>query len=317
MKNLLKIIFVGYSGLLFCAFSLLSSADVRAQSDLAAIGDADHGAKLYHANCASCHGFDGSGMDIGLKTRSASHNDGALMNSRDNKMVFNVIQLGCQGTGCKGSMPAFSRQLDQLDIWDLVAYLRTLHLPLRAFFPQADQYLVKHYVIGQTGNKVFKKGQMGRLKKVLGKTNNKELGHTTFTMFKADKRNSSPELIAQNPRDLARLKKDNKIGYVFFMSMTGPNNEKILVGVGLDKNFSFAKLVATMADQEQVIKHNQIFSKYLGFGKRGDRPSFNTGRDKSSKFFDKAVTRIYMLSVEAANAYEFEEKARSWADGTF
>ena len=59
------------------------------------------------------------------------------------------------------------------------------------------------------------------------------------------------------------------------------------------------------------------FGAKVGQGQRGKTPDFNFSKDKVGKIFDKAVTRVYMLATEAANAYEFDERERSWADGTF
>ncbi len=64
-------------------------------------------------------------------------------------------------------------------------------------------------------------------------------------------------------------------------------------------------------------EYNTRFEKYVGQGQRGKTPDFNFSKDKVGKIFDKAVTRVYMLATEAANAYEFDERERSWADGTF
>ena len=298
---MLKICKLALPVALLIAFSVSPSA---ADESLPFIGDVTNGTNLYRMNCAVCHGFDGSGNGPAastLKTKPADHRDGSLMNARDNQMIYRVIHLGCKGAGCRGAMPPFGDSLDQLDTWDLVAYLRSLHLPITAFFPEVDQYLVKRYTIGKMGNRDFKEGQMERLKEVLKKVDPADLPQTIFTMFRSHRRRPSPELVPQEPRRLAQLHKGNKIGYVFFMMLVGPRGKKIPVGLSLDTNYTITKLVATIA----------------GMGKRGDLPEFAISRDKVGKIFDKAAIRVYMLAVEAANSYELEEKERSWADGTF
>jgi len=267
-----------------------------------------------------CHGFDGAGKGPAagtLKTAPAVHTDGSLMNARDNQMIYRTIQLGCKGSGCKGAMPAFGDDLNKLETWDLVAYLRSLHMPLAAFFPEVDQYLVKTYHIGQVGNRDFKEGQMERLKKVLKKVQPKELVQTVFTLFRSQRRRASPELVPQEPRELAKLRKDDKIGYVLFMELAGPRGRRVPVGLALDDGYSIVKLVAAVREPGLAGEYDRRFEKYVGLGKRGDLPDFKISKDKVGKFFDQAVTRIYMIAVEAANAYEMEERERSWADGTF
>jgi mono/diheme cytochrome c family protein len=298
----------------------LSVASLAADEGAPSIGDVRNGNRLYRVHCAVCHGFDGSGKGLAagtLKTKPAAHIDGSLMTARDNKMVYRTIQLGCKGAGCKGAMPAFGDELNKLDTWDLVAYLRSLHMPLAAFFKEVDQYLVKRYSIGKVGNRDFKEGQMERLKKVLKKVQPDELSQTVFTLFRSHRRRQSPELVSQEPRELAKLRKDNKIGYVLFMELEGPRGRKVPVGVALDINYSIIKLVASLTEPSLAGEYNRRLEKYVGLGKRGDLPNFKVSRDKLGKIFDKAVTRVYMIAVEAANAYELEERERSWADGTF
>jgi mono/diheme cytochrome c family protein len=291
-----------------------------ADESLPFIGDVTSGTKLYRMNCAVCHGFDGSGVDptaFMLKIKPADHRDGSLMNARDNQMIYRVIQLGCKGAGCKGAMPPFSDSLDKLDTWDLVAYLRSLHLPITAFFPEVDQYLVKRYTIGKMGNRDFKAGQMERLREVLTNVDPADLPQTVFALFRSHRRRPSPELVSQEPRRLAQLQKGNKIGYVFFLTLIGPRGKKIPVGLSLDTNYTITKLVTAMADPGVAGEYNLRLEKYAGMGKRGDLPEFAISRDKLGKIFDQAATRVYMLAVEAANSYELEERERSWADGTF
>jgi mono/diheme cytochrome c family protein len=314
---MLKICKLALTVALLIAMAAFPSA---ADESLPFIGDVTNGAHLYRMNCAVCHGFDGSGNGPAtstLKTKPADHRDGSLMNARDNQMIYRVIQLGCKGTGCRGAMPSFGDSLDKLDTWDLVAYLRSLHMPITAFFPKVDQYLVKRYTIGEVGNREFKEGQMERLKEVLKKVDPADLPQTVFTLFRSHRRMPSPELVPQEPRRLAQLYKGNKIGYVFFMTLIGPGGKKIPVGLSLDNDYSITKLVTTVNDPGMAGEYNQRLEKYAGIGKRGDLPKFEISRDKVGKIFDQAATRVYVLAVEAANAYELEEKERSWADGTF
>lgn len=285
------------------------------------VGDVTNGTRLYRVHCAVCHGFKGTGKGPALstlKTQPADHADGSLMNALDNQLVFRAIQMGCRGVGCAGAMPAFADEIDKLSTWDLVAFLRTLHLPLAAFFPRVDQYLVKSYTIGQVGDRDFKEGQKERLKKVLKKMPaGKDLTQTVFTLFRANRRRSSPELVSQEPRELAKLNKGNKIGYVLFMTLEGPRGREVPVGLGLDTDYEITKLVATVDDPGVAGEYNSRLEKYVGMGKRGRLPDFDISNDKVGRIFDRAVTRVYMLAVEAANAYELEERERSWADGTF
>lgn len=284
------------------------------------IGDVANGTRLYRANCTVCHGFTGAGDGPGratLKTPPADHRDGSLMNARDDRMLFSTVQHGCSKRGCSKTMPGFSGTLGALDTWDLVAYLRSLHMPLVAFFPKVDHYVVKRYHLTKLGNDDFKFGQKRRIKKRAGKVTDADLKQTVFTLFGSESQRASPALIPQQPRELARLRKEDKIGFVVFMDIQGPRKRKVPVGIGLDVNYTITKLVTTLNDPGLAGEYNRRLEAYVGMGKRGDKPDFKTGKDKLSRIFDKAVQKAYVLAVEGANCYELEERERSWADDTF
>jgi len=101
------------------------------------------------------------------------------------------------------------------------------------------------------------------------------------------------------------------------MELIGPRKRKVPIGLAMDRNYTIVKLVTTLDDPGLAGEYNRRLEKYVGMGKRGDAPVFKTGRDKVSKIFDKAAIRVYALAVETANAYELEERERSWADDTF
>ena len=284
------------------------------------VGDAAHGTRLYRMNCTLCHGFSGAGpgsLDSMLQPKPADHQNGSLMNARDNRLLYQTIQKGCVHRGCSKNMPAFGSGLDKLELWDLVAYLRTLHFPLTHFFADLDRYVVKQYHIGHEGPPEFRQGQLERLAKYAPQWEKNELKQFVFTLFKAEQPAASPILVPQIPRQLATLKKRDKLGYVLFLTIYGPRKKPVPIGLAIDGNYSIVKLQTTAKNVSWASLYNRKFEKYLGLGKRGDAIQFTTGRDKVSRHLDKQVQQAYWLAVEAANSYEREERDRSWADGAF
>jgi copper transport protein len=87
------------------------------------VASVDAGSRLYQANCAACHGVDGSGggplsgttpvTPPSLRAHLAEHTDGDL---------FYWIS-----EGLPGGMPAWKSQLSETDRWNLVNYLRSLN----------------------------------------------------------------------------------------------------------------------------------------------------------------------------------------------
>jgi cytochrome c6 len=77
--------------------------------------DTQNGAKLYAQYCASCHGPNGKGSFAGVPDFSRGNtllrSDGALLAT---------IKAG------KGAMPGFLGILRERDLFDVIAYIRTL-----------------------------------------------------------------------------------------------------------------------------------------------------------------------------------------------
>src|SRR5215472_11495564 len=101
---------------------LLGSLPALAQQTSAAVvnpytskEDEEAGAKLFRAQCAGCHGPDGTGTGAGPNLAS-----GALAHGHSDEAVFASISKGFPGT----RMPAFS--FSGLQIWQLVTHLRAL-----------------------------------------------------------------------------------------------------------------------------------------------------------------------------------------------
>jgi putative heme-binding domain-containing protein len=79
--------------------------------------DEQAGAKLFRAQCAGCHGPDGTGTGAGPNLAS-----GTLAHGHSDEAVFTSISKGFPGT----SMPAFS--FSGLQVWQLVTHLRALEI---------------------------------------------------------------------------------------------------------------------------------------------------------------------------------------------
>jgi len=94
--------------------------------------DATQGAQLYAQYCATCHGPKGEGNGpaaAGLPVKPANHADGAYMNGLSNDHLFQVIKYGGMAVGKSPLMAPWGGTLSDQQIWDLVAYVRSLAKP--------------------------------------------------------------------------------------------------------------------------------------------------------------------------------------------
>ena len=98
----------------------------------AAKPDVAAGQALYVANCATCHGARGAGdgpAAAALDPKPAHHNDGAYMNALTNEHLFKVIKEGGAAVGKSPMMAPWGGMLSDAQIWDVVAYVRSLAQP--------------------------------------------------------------------------------------------------------------------------------------------------------------------------------------------
>jgi mono/diheme cytochrome c family protein len=90
------------------------------------------GKELYLQNCSTCHGVGGAGdgpVGVALNPRPARHDDGHYMNALSNDHLFKVIQQGGVSVGKSALMAPWSGSFSEEQIWDLVAFVRTLAVP--------------------------------------------------------------------------------------------------------------------------------------------------------------------------------------------
>src|SRR5215813_12421765 len=93
-----------------------------------ATGDAQAGKAIYERSCIGCHGPTGQGgrMAAMLAVPPRNLTDQAYMGIRSDQQLFDVISKGGAATGLSAAMTAFGSQLTEQQIWDTVAYIRTL-----------------------------------------------------------------------------------------------------------------------------------------------------------------------------------------------
>ena len=95
-------------------------------------GDAAAGDAVYQKYCASCHGSRGDGQGpaaAGLNPTPARHDDGAYMNALSNAHLVKVIRSGGPAVGKSPLMAPWGGVLDDTQIQDVVAFVRSLAKP--------------------------------------------------------------------------------------------------------------------------------------------------------------------------------------------
>ena len=102
----------------------LSSAQMK--------GDPKAGKAKYDIDCAGCHGKTGKGdgpAAAALNPKPQDHTDGKVMNSLSDQYLFDIIKKGGVAVKKAPIMPANEKKLSDQEIWDVIAYIRSLANP--------------------------------------------------------------------------------------------------------------------------------------------------------------------------------------------
>src|ERR1041385_4761452 len=90
-------------------------------------GDPASGKVIYEKTCSMCHGRAGKGdgpASALLSPKPRNHTDGEYMNKLTDEYLFTVVKEGGASVGKSSLMPAWSAQIKDEDIHNVVAYLR-------------------------------------------------------------------------------------------------------------------------------------------------------------------------------------------------
>jgi len=116
----------------FNRIGLILALVVPALSSAQTKGDPQAGKAKYDVNCAGCHGKTGKGdgpAAAALSPKPQDHTDGKIMNSLSDQYLFDIIKKGGAAVKKAPIMPANEKKLSDQEIWDVVAYIRSLANP--------------------------------------------------------------------------------------------------------------------------------------------------------------------------------------------
>lgn len=118
-------------GKAYRAFVFLMMAYLVAAPTVWAQNQAE-GKKLYTTYCSSCHGESGKGdgaAGAALPVKPADHTNGTVMNQLSDSFLVEIISKGGGAAGKSTFMPAWGGALNDKQIRDIVAYIRSIAVP--------------------------------------------------------------------------------------------------------------------------------------------------------------------------------------------
>jgi hypothetical protein len=283
-------------GLAFLALLPASAAFGAPADDHPWVGDLVNGKKLYARECAACHGDDGSGGKSGVSLR-----DSGRLNLITDESMIAIINSGKGLKHAEGHN--LKDKLSFLDVWDVIAHVRSMHLMLSTFFPAASRYVAKVYTIDDHG--------LERIEKATG-AKPKDTAAACFTFFTFPDEPGRLSYVPPDPIALDQLKKPLKTGYLVFLPFE-TEGYKGEAGVGMDKDGKITKLAVHPGTTGADLM-NKSLSRFVGLGKKGQREAFKVGGGKTVDRVQKDVFALYERAMETATMYDREENERNWAD---
>ncbi|HEX9549276.1 MAG TPA: cytochrome c, partial [Acidimicrobiales bacterium] len=107
------------------ASALLGSAAL-APAETKRSADVEKGKELFLRYCSGCHGEDGRGEAKTFRPNVGNLAVKELMDQLPDEYLFTVIKNGGAAVGKNAAMPAWQKQLGDQEIWEIVAFVRTL-----------------------------------------------------------------------------------------------------------------------------------------------------------------------------------------------
>jgi mono/diheme cytochrome c family protein len=273
-------------------------------------GDLIEGGRLFTMHCAACHGETGTGEGAVRTTpRARDLTQPARLNLLSDRQVYDLVRQGGPSLGRSQVMPAFGGSLSTLELWSLVSFLRTRHLSITDFYPFAESYWGESYTIDEWG--------LERYQQVVGQPLPE--GQRTYVVlgiYRGTQGPEGPRLIPNDPREIAKIQRRSKVGYIVFVPMTIPgiDGEHVL-GVSMDNNGIVYDIKANTRDPALSERIERTLSEYVGEGRKGQREPF-TARGPAA-VLARAWTLTYFRAMEAVVMFDKAERDRHWADSAF
>lgn len=94
--------------------------------ELAAKGDAESGSRLYARYCRGCHGEEGKGDGLVFMPHVSSLTRKGYIELLPDGYLWTAITRGGAGINKSSYMPAWEGTLSEQQIFDIIAYIRSL-----------------------------------------------------------------------------------------------------------------------------------------------------------------------------------------------
>ena len=106
----------------------ISSPDDPVADEVKANGDHERGEKLYNRYCRGCHGEEGKGDGLTFQPHVNNLTKKGYIEQLPDSYLLLAIMKGGSGIGKSTVMPSWEGTLSQQQMFDIIAYIRSLPL---------------------------------------------------------------------------------------------------------------------------------------------------------------------------------------------
>lgn len=263
------------------ALALVIALPVAAQDDRPLVGDPYNGAKLYKKAAGS----------------KSAKVDGAWLNRFDDVTALKGLRSG------KSGFPRIQGDND-LDRWDVLAYLRGNNADLRALLPDASHVLLSSGELDQHAE--------DRLKDSAGvKVSSGDEKGDVFALFALEKAQSDDltRVIEKDHKHRDQLKPDKKVGYVVFMPLKGLRGGGYEAAIALSPDIEILAVEVRAPDGSAPDDLNQAAKRFVGRGGRGKYQALKApGAGQAMRQLEKPLSDAFLLGAERVYMYEVKER---------
>jgi mono/diheme cytochrome c family protein len=286
-------------------FACLWAFGASAQEALPTVGDVVYGARLFRLHCAQCHGGDKSGT--GYLSRTLRNpppknlSDPGFLARRTNEDLFSIVTMGGRAVSAHFTMPNFGGQLEALDAWDLIAFLRKDILTLGTFFPRAGRYVTHEVELNAAAKERLGGQYRGDKLTVL------------MALSGSDASSRGPEYYAHKGDLQTALKGRKVLGYVTFAPVNIPGAGPMFVGMSMDPNGTIERirpqLESTHKGRDSIERQLVMFEGQkakVGADGQAQPLSIPLTAGKEGQALAKELTKLAAQALEAKRYFEGE-----------
>jgi hypothetical protein len=223
--------------------------------------------------------------------------DGNWMNARSDAALVAALKAGQDG------MPKIKSE-STLDIYDVVAYLRSTNADLRTHSGDATHALVA------TGT--YDQYALERLKDRVGVVPaEKERTLQVFALYTLEAAQGDEVVLidVKDNKKRDQLKPKLKSGYLVVMPLKGVRDGGYEAAIAVDKDILITSVEIIAPDGTRPDDLNQVAARVVGKGGRGKYDGLKlVGAGMAVRDLEKPLSEAFLLGMEAVYMYEVSER---------